>query len=111
MWQALFAMGYKGGYGCVCTVARAWKIAEGLVALGAAFIPLKDRHCEDFQFDWSTEYIFDTLELIWPTFKRATRPVTPANTTLAFVIPAAAHPDSLGFSQVGHGAGRFGARC
>ncbi len=64
MWQALFAMGYKGGYGCVCTVARAWKIAEGLVALGAAFIPLKYRHCEDFQFDWSTEYIFDTLELI-----------------------------------------------
>ncbi len=58
MWQDLCALGYAGGYGRVCAFARAWKIAEGLAAPGAAFIPLKFKHGEAFQFDWSTEYTF-----------------------------------------------------
>ena len=58
MWQALCELGYAGSYGRVCAFARLWKIGEGLAAAKGAFIPLKFRQGEAFQFDWSTEYTF-----------------------------------------------------
>ena len=58
MWQALCELGYTGSYGRVCAFARLWKTQEGLAAAKGAFIPLKFRQGEAFQFDWSTEYTF-----------------------------------------------------
>ena len=58
MWQDLCALGYIGGYGQVCAFARAWAISQSLAVAKGAFIPLKFRHGEAFQFDWSTEYTF-----------------------------------------------------
>ena len=58
MWQVLCELGYLGSYGRVCAFARLWKIQEGLGAAKGAFIPLKFRQGEAFQFDWSTEYTF-----------------------------------------------------
>lgn len=58
MWQALCELGYTGSYDRVCAFARLWKIQEGLAAAKGAFIPLKFRQGEAFQFDWSTEYTF-----------------------------------------------------
>ena len=51
-------LGYIGGYGRACPFTCVWKTVEGLAAPGAAFIPLKFKHGEAFQFDWSTEYTF-----------------------------------------------------
>ena len=47
-----------GGYGRVCAFARAWATSQGLATAKGAFIPLKFKHGEAFQFDWSTEYTF-----------------------------------------------------
>ena len=47
-----------GGYGRVCSFARAWATSQGLATAKGAFIPLKFKHGEAFQFDWSTEYTF-----------------------------------------------------
>lgn len=58
MWHELRALGYTGGYGRICAFAQAWKISVGQAAAKGAFIPLKFRHGEAFQFDWSTEYTF-----------------------------------------------------
>ena len=58
MWQDLCALGYIGGYGQVCAFARAWATSQSLAVAKGAFIPLKFRHGEAFQFDWSTEYTF-----------------------------------------------------
>ena len=58
MWQELCDMGYTGSYARVCAYARLWKIREGLAGAKAAFIPLKFKHGDAFQFDWSTEYTF-----------------------------------------------------
>jgi transposase len=58
MWQELCDMGYTGSYARVCAYARLWKIREGLAGAKAAFIPLKFKHVDAFQFDWSTEYTF-----------------------------------------------------
>ena len=58
MWQALCELGYQGSYARVCAFARDWKVSEGLASAKAAFIPLKFKHGEAFQFDWSTEYTF-----------------------------------------------------
>ena len=53
--QALCELGYAGSYGRVCAFARLWKIKEGLAAAKGAFIPLKFKQGEAFQFDWSEE--------------------------------------------------------
>ena len=58
MCHELQALGFSGGYGQVCAFARAWAPAQGLSAAKDAFIPLKLKHGEAFQFDWSTEYTF-----------------------------------------------------
>ncbi len=58
MWQELCDLGYTGSYARVCAYARLWKIREGLAGAKAAFIPLKFKHGDAFQFDWSTEYTF-----------------------------------------------------
>ena len=58
MCQELQALGYSGGYGQVCAFARAWATEQGLAGAKGAFIPLKFKHGEAFQFDWSTEYTF-----------------------------------------------------
>ena len=58
MWQELVVMGYSGSYGRVCAFARSWKQAQSQASSKAAFIPLKFKLGEAFQFDWSTEYTF-----------------------------------------------------
>jgi transposase len=58
MWQELVALGYTGSYARVCAFARAWKQAQGQASGKVAFIPLKFKLGEAFQFDWSTEYTF-----------------------------------------------------
>ena len=58
MWQALREMGYAGSYGRVCAFARQWKQSQGQASTKAAFIPLKFKPGEAFQFGWSTEYTF-----------------------------------------------------
>jgi transposase len=58
MWQELCVMGYTGSYARVCAFARHWKAEQSLALSKAAFIPLKFKHSEAFQFDWSTEYAF-----------------------------------------------------
>jgi transposase len=58
MWQALCEQGYSGSYARVCAFARQWKRQQGLASAKAAFIPLKFKQGEAFQFDWSTEYTF-----------------------------------------------------
>ena len=45
-------------YGRVCAFARQWKQSQGEASTKAAFIPLKFKPGEAFQFDWSTEYTF-----------------------------------------------------
>jgi transposase len=61
MWQALREMGYAGSYGRICAFARQWRQSQDTGGVGstkAAFIPLKFKPGEAFQFDWSTEYTF-----------------------------------------------------
>ena len=58
MWQALREMGYAESYGHVCAFARQWKQSQGQASTKAAFIPLKFKPGDAFQFDWSTEYTF-----------------------------------------------------
>ena len=58
MCQELQALGYSGAYGQVCAFARAWATEQGLAGAKGAFIPLKFKHGDAFQFDWSTEYTF-----------------------------------------------------
>ena len=58
MWQDLCVLDYSGGYGRVCAFARAWATSQGLAAAKGVFIPLKFKHGEAFQFDWSIEYTF-----------------------------------------------------
>ena len=48
----------SGGYGESCAFARALTTSQSLAVAKGAFIPLKFRHGEAFQFDWSTEYTF-----------------------------------------------------
>ena len=57
MWQALCELGCISSYGCICTFVRLRKIREGLAAAAeGAFMPLKCRQGEIFEFVWSTEY-------------------------------------------------------
>jgi transposase len=58
MHQELLSLGYTGSYGRVCAFARKWKQEQSQQAAKAAYIPLKFKHGEAFQFDWSCEYTF-----------------------------------------------------
>jgi transposase len=58
MYEELAAMGYPGSYGRVAAFARRYHSQMALQGSGQAFVPLKFRPGEAFQFDWSTEYAF-----------------------------------------------------
>ena len=47
--------GYKGGYTQLTDFIRAWRVQQGGVAAGKAFVPLAFELGEAFQFDWSDE--------------------------------------------------------
>jgi transposase len=58
MHKELVALGYAGSYGRVCAFAKRWRNEQSEQAAKAAFIPLRFKHGEAFQFDWSCEYTF-----------------------------------------------------
>ena len=47
--------GYDGGYSRLTDFIRDWRVQQGGVALGQAFVPLTFELGEAFQFDWSEE--------------------------------------------------------
>lgn len=47
--------GYEGGYTQLTDFIRAWRVQQGGVAAGKAFVPLAFELGEAFQFDWSDE--------------------------------------------------------
>ncbi len=49
------AAGYAGSYSRVTDFIRAWRLAEGQLVSGHAFVPLAFELGEAFQFDWSEE--------------------------------------------------------
>lgn len=58
MHKELVQQGYSGSYGRVCAFAKRWRMEQSEQAAKSAFIPLKFKHGEAFQFDWSCEYAF-----------------------------------------------------
>jgi transposase len=53
--EQLKAAGYDGGYSRLTDYIRAWRAAQGGVAVGDAYVPLSFELGEAFQFDWSEE--------------------------------------------------------
>jgi transposase len=53
--EQLKAAGYDGGYSRLTDYIRAWRVAQGGVAVGDAYVPLSFELGEAFQFDWSEE--------------------------------------------------------
>ncbi|CAN5889432.1 hypothetical protein BH11PSE13_BH11PSE13_42780 [soil metagenome] len=47
--------GYEGGYTQLTDFIRSWRVQQGGVAIGKAFVPLTFELGEAFQFDWSEE--------------------------------------------------------
>ena len=47
--------GYEGGYTQLTDFIRSWRVQQGGVAIGKAFVPLTFELGEAFQFDWSDE--------------------------------------------------------
>ncbi|MFM9928431.1 IS21 family transposase [Variovorax sp. H27-G14] len=47
--------GYEGGYTQLTDFIRSWRMQQGGVAIGKAFVPLTFELGEAFQFDWSDE--------------------------------------------------------
>jgi len=56
MFQHLQAQGFPGGYGRVAAFVRQWHIEGGAIPHRSAFVPLRFKPGEAFQFDWSCEY-------------------------------------------------------
>ena len=51
----LVAQGYAGGYSRLTDYIREWRVAQGGIGTGDAYVPLSFALGEAFQFDWSEE--------------------------------------------------------
>jgi len=58
MFEAIRALGFRGGYGRVSAFVRRWKVEQTDAPQRAAYVPLTFELGEAFQFDWSCEYLF-----------------------------------------------------
>ena len=57
LFEALQALGYRGGNTTVYRFAKSWREEQNQAPRGSGFVPLQFELGEAFQFDWSCEYL------------------------------------------------------